>query len=102
MRYFERMLFSLIEIEKGLGILLFVVGLSWIGRAYGKGSQRSFFGGGFHITLVILFFLDNLKCAGLPKERVLYDLKIGLYYNVYDRIYKKKKAGFSLEPILFD
>lgn len=69
-------------------------------------TEREIYGAfsfwGFHITLVILFFLDNLKCVGLPKERVLYDLKIGLYYNVYDRIYKKKKAGFSLEPILFD
>jgi hypothetical protein len=54
--------------------------------------------GGFHITLVILLFLDNLKCVGLPKYRVLFFFLIGLYYNVYDRIYKKKKAGFSLEP----
>lgn len=59
----------------------------------------------FHITLVIPFLPDNLKGAGLITrlgERVLSDLKRGLYYDVYDGIYKKKKTGSSLEPILFD
>ena len=39
--------------------------------------------------------------AYLRIERVLSDLKNGLYYDVYDGIYKKKKTGSSLEPILF-
>lgn len=59
----------------------------------------------FHITLVIPFLPDNLKekvQAYLRIERVLSDFQIGVYYDVYDGIYKKKKTGSSLEPILFD
>jgi hypothetical protein len=40
--------------------------------------------------------------AHLRIERVLSDLKIGFYYDVYDGIYKKKKTGSSLESFLFD
>lgn len=56
----------------------------------------------FHIPLVIPFLPDNLKRAGLPKSREGSDLKKGFYYDVYDGIYKKKKTGSSLFPILFD
>lgn len=59
-RYFERMLVAFIE--KGLGISLFVVGLSRPAIRIGKSKELLW---RFHITLVIPFLPDNLKQAYL-------------------------------------
>lgn len=63
--------------------------------------QGAFYLWRFHITLIIPFLPDNLKGAGLLKRGSFLKIKIGLYSDVYDGIYNKKKTGSSLEPILF-